>query len=137
MAARVRTIGAAWLLTTGLLFAFWLLLVDTTEEAQLITGLVAAAMGATGSELVRAQRIASVRPPGKAWLLRTWRPLATVPGDLLRLVRPAVLAALGREADTGRFRALPFRERGADSAEDRARQALAELAGSFSPNTIV
>src|SRR5947209_18801493 len=63
------------------LAALWLLLVDTTYFPELATGAVCATLAAVGSELVRSQRPARVRPrPG--WLLRAWRPLARAPVDL-------------------------------------------------------
>jgi multisubunit Na+/H+ antiporter MnhE subunit len=123
-----------WAATGVLLFAVWLLFVDTREGPQLIAGLVVAAIGATGSELVRRQRIAEVRPRA-SWLGRLWRPIATVPRDVWLLARAVVAALAGRPA-AGRFRAIRF-DAGDRNPEDRARQALAESAGSFSPNTIV
>jgi multisubunit Na+/H+ antiporter MnhE subunit len=125
----------AWTVTAAVLFAFWLLLVDTTEEPQLYTGIVAAALGATGSELVRAQGIARVRPSLRL-LASFWRPLLTVPLDLALLTREAVLGLLGRRRTEGRLRALPF-DPGTGGSGDQARYAAAELAGSFSPNTFV
>jgi multisubunit Na+/H+ antiporter MnhE subunit len=126
----------AWILVAVPLFALWMLLVDTRESPQVYAGLAAAAIGATGSELVRRQRLAGARLGG-AWLLRLWRPLVSVPRDLARLT-VAVAAALrpGGGPPAGRFRALAF-DPGGGGPEDRGREALAELAGSFSPNTIV
>jgi multisubunit Na+/H+ antiporter MnhE subunit len=120
-----------WTCTAAVLFGFWLLLVDTHEEAQLLVGAGVAILAATISELVRRQRIVKigVRP---RWLLRLWRPVASVPRDLVRL---AVAVAPGRRP-RGRLRALPFDPQVEDPT-DNGRQALAELAGSFSPNTIV
>jgi multisubunit Na+/H+ antiporter MnhE subunit len=123
-----------WAATAVLLFALWLLFVDTREEPQLIAGVVVAVIGATGSELVRLQRIAVVRPR-PLWLGRLWRPVASVPRDLWLLLRAAVSALAGRPPE-GRFRAVRFKL-GDGDPEDLARQALAESAGSFSPNTIV
>lgn len=135
MFSRIGSVVLAWIGTAGVLFAFWLLLIDTIEEAQLWTGVAAAVLGATGSELVRAQGLARARPrPGL--LRRAWRPLASIPRDLALLTREAVLGLLGRRRARGRFRALPF-DPGADAAADRARLAAAEMAGSFSPNTFV
>lgn len=120
-----------WTCTAALLFGFWLLLVDTHEEAQLLVGAGVALLAASVSELVRSQRIAQVRVR-PAWIARLWRPLASVPGDIARL---ALALAPGRRT-RGRLRALPFDPRVAEPT-DNGRQALAELAGSFSPNTIV
>jgi multisubunit Na+/H+ antiporter MnhE subunit len=133
--SRIGTVALAWLVTAGILFAFWLLLIDTIEEAQLWAGLVAALLGATGSELVRAQRIAGASPRPRL-LLRAWRPLVSIPRDLALLTREAVLGLRRRGAAPGRLRALPF-DMGNEEPVDRGRFAAAELAGSFSPNTFV
>jgi multisubunit Na+/H+ antiporter MnhE subunit len=121
----------AWTSTAAALLAFWLLLVDSHEEAQILVGAGVAVLAASVSELVRRQRIAQVSVRAR-WLARLWRPLWSVPGDLIRL---AVAVLRGGRAP-GRLRALPFDPRVADPT-DNGRQALAELAGSFSPNTIV
>jgi multisubunit Na+/H+ antiporter MnhE subunit len=121
----------AWTSTALALFAFWLLLVDTQEEAQLLVGAGVAMLAASIAELVRRQRIAQLRVRVR-WLARLWRPVSSVPRDLLRLT---VAIAPGRHP-ASELRALPFDPRVADPT-DNGRQALAELAGSFSPNTIV
>jgi hypothetical protein len=123
-----------WAVTVAALFALWLFFVDTVEAPQVYAGIGVAALAATASELVRRQRIAGVRPRAR-WLLRAWRPIASVPGDVWRLGREVARALAGRPS-RGRFLALPF-EPGDGAPEDRARHALAEAAGSFSPNTIV
>jgi multisubunit Na+/H+ antiporter MnhE subunit len=131
---RVRRFALPWTATVAVLFGLWLLFVDTVEAAQLYAGVVVAALAATGSELVRHQRIAGVSPRPRR-LLRLWRPVASVPRDLWLLAREAV-GAIGGGAPRGRFRELPF-DPGAGGPEDLARHGLAEGAGSFSPNTIV
>lgn len=135
MASRLYRSVLAWAVAAILLFAFWLLLVDSIEAAQLYTGIVAAALAASGFELVRSRRDDRLRAR-PAWLLGAWRPLARVPLDLALLCREAALAALGRQPRGARFRALPF-EPGGGGPLDNARHALAEIAGSFSPNTYV
>lgn len=130
MDSRIRT-ALPWIFTATALFGFWLLLVDTHEEAQLLVGAGVAILAATISELVRRQRIAAVRMR-PAWLTRLWRPAATVPRDLVRL---AAAVPRGRQRP-GLLRALPF-DGDVEDPTDNGRQALAELAGSFSPNTIV
>lgn len=134
MSSLARRVLLPWLLTAALLFAFWLLLVDTREEAQNYAGIAVALIGATGSELVRAQRIAEVRPRARM-LARAWRPVASVPRDVA-LLAAAVWSAVRGRPRRGRLRALPF-EPGEGAAVDNARRAAAEFAGSFSPNTVV
>lgn len=127
-------IALSWAATAVVLFGVWLLFVDTREEPQVILGVGVAIIGATGSELVRLQRIAGVRPRLQ-WLGRLWRPVVTVPRDLWLLLQAAMSALAGRPP-ASRFRAVRF-EAGDSDPGDLARQALAESAGSFSPNTIV
>lgn len=126
----------AWAGVALVLFGVWMLLVDTRESSQLVAGAVVAALAAGGSEVVRRQNVARVRVRAR-WLLGLWRPLASVPRDLARLAM-ALAPALrpGSRPPLGRFRALPF-DAGTEDPEDRGREALAELAGSFSPNTYV
>jgi hypothetical protein len=131
---RVRRFALPWAATGTVLFGLWLLFVDTVEAPQLYAGAAVAAVAATASELVRHQRIAGVSPRPRR-LLRLWRPVAAVPRDLWLLVGE-VAAAVGGRAPRGQFRELPF-DPGDGSPEDLARHALAEGAGSFSPNTIV
>lgn len=134
MAARTARLALAWAATAATLFALWLFFVDTTESPQLYAGIGVAMIAATGSELVRHQKIAMVRPRAR-WALRLWRPLVSVPADLWRLTR-AVGSSLAGAPPEGRFREVPF-EPGDGRPEDLARHALAEAAGSFSPNTVV
>lgn len=132
MASRASKAALVWVAVAAVLFGLWMLLVDTREAPQVLAGLLVAAIAASGSELVRRQQVARVRLRG-GWLLRAWRPAASVPRDLWRLA--TALVAARRTGAAGRFRALPFRA--GDDPEGRGREALAELAGSFSPNTYV
>lgn len=137
MRSRASRAALAWAAVAAALFGLWMLLADSREAPQLVAGLAVAAVAATGSELVRRQRLARVRLRGN-WLLRAWRPPASVPRDLWRLAAAVFGTAWPGAATrtaTGRFRALPFRA--GDGPEGRGREALAELAGSFSPNTYV
>jgi len=127
--------AAAWIVTWVVLGGVYLLLVDLVNLPELITGAVVAAVAATASELVRAQRDNPLRPPA-AGLWRAWRPIARAPRDLA-LVTGAILRQLAdRRPERGRVRAIPFRHGGADPA-GIGRRALAEGLGSFAPNTIV
>lgn len=135
MGARASRAALVPVLTGAALFALWMALVDTREPPQVYAGLIVAAIATLGSELVRRQGIAGTRVRAR-WLLRLYRPLLSVPRDLAELTAaaPAALRPGARPA-SGRFRALPF-EAGS-GPEGSGREALAELAGSFSPNTIV
>lgn len=135
MGARASRAALIPVLTGASLFVLWMALIDTREPAQVYAGLIVAAIATLGSELVRRQGIARTRVRAR-WLLRLYRPLLSVPRDLGRLT-VAALAALrpGAQPVAGRFRTLPFKA--ASGPEGRGREALAELAGSFSPNTLV
>ena len=115
--------------------AIWLVLVDTTDRPEMIAGAVAAALAATGSELVRRQRIVSMRVRPR-WLVYSWRPLLRVPVDVGRLTVAVARQLIDRRASRGRFVALPFKFGGEDPT-DHGRRALAEGLGSFAPNTYV
>jgi multisubunit Na+/H+ antiporter MnhE subunit len=121
--------------SAALFYAVWMLLVDTPNAQELIAGAGAVVLATIGSELVRHERIAvaSIRP---GFLAHAWRPVVRVPADLARLTVAAVLQTTQRRPSRGEFRAVPFRARGSE-AERGGRRALAEGAGSFSPNTIV
>jgi multisubunit Na+/H+ antiporter MnhE subunit len=140
--SRIAKGSLFWLSTAGLLYGLWLLLIDSPAEPAILIGAFVAAVGASASELARRQRIANLRFTigGFAAL---WRPVASVPGDVMRLLRAL---PRGRHGPVGRFRAIPFDpagdpdddpETGHADAVGNARQAMAELAGSFSPNTFV
>jgi multisubunit Na+/H+ antiporter MnhE subunit len=129
-----RTAGLA-LITWLALAAVWMLLVDNETLPELLVGAGAVCIATVGSELVRAQRIAQlrIRP---AWLLRVWKPLARVPLDTGIVMWQLVLQLGERKRERGSLRAYRFRAIDRDSASN-ARRALAELAGSTAPNTIV
>src|SRR5438270_8539555 len=90
------------------LAALWLLLVDTTYFPELAAGAVCATLAAIGSELVRSQRPARVRPRPR-WLLRAWRPLARAPVDVGVLALEAGLQLVRPRRRRGRVRAIRFR----------------------------
>lgn len=108
---------------------------DTVALAYLIDGAVAAAIGATGATLVYAERLVAFAPR-VGWALRLWRPLAQFGPDLWTLATVLLRALLGGERSPGALRAERFVPTG-DVGEASARCALATLAGSFAPNTIV
>jgi multisubunit Na+/H+ antiporter MnhE subunit len=128
-------VARAWLIWFVLLAALYLLLVDTVVAPELVVGALAAATGATGAVLVRAQRRVLLRPrPGA--LRGAWRPVLGLFGDLGPLARVLVTRGILRRPGRGELRETPF---GAvrDTPEDAAERALAETLGSLAPNTIV
>ena len=108
---------------------------DTTLLPELVDGAVAATIGATAATVTAARgrvRFALRR----VWLRRWWRPLAQFAGDLPALVELMIRALRGGDRDPGGLRSIPFRV-DADPAARRGQVALASVAGSFAPNSIV
>jgi multisubunit Na+/H+ antiporter MnhE subunit len=132
---RLATALRSWLVAWVGCAAVWLVLVDTRSLPELLTGVVAAAIGATGTELVRARRIARLRPRAR-WLLGIGRPVARAPRDLLLVIGAVARQVARRQPRRGRIVVVPF-EHGGEDERAHARRALAEAFGSFAPNTIV
>jgi multisubunit Na+/H+ antiporter MnhE subunit len=133
--ARVaRTAGVA-LATWLALAAVWMLLVDNESLPELLVGAGAVCIATVGSELVRAQRIAQIRIRPR-WLVRAWKPVARIPLDVGIVMWALVHQLVERKRERGTLRAVRFRAVEPDAGSN-ARRALAELAGSTAPNTIV
>lgn len=120
---------AAWLSWFACLFVLWLLLAGTVQAVELVAGLCAAAIGATGVEVVRSQGLLGFRVEWR-WLRRGWKPLARVVPEFLLL-----MVALVRRP-RGRFRTLEF-PAGGERAVDAGRRAFVVVAASLSPNRLV
>ena len=133
--ARVARTAAVALTTWVALAAVWMLLVDNESLPELLVGAGVVCIATVGSELVRAQRIAQVRVRA-AWLARLWKPTARIPVDVGIVMWALVRQLVERRPERGTVRAIRFRVTGEDP-ESNARRALAELAGSMAPNTIV
>jgi hypothetical protein len=119
----------AWLAWFAGLLVFWLLLVGTIQDVEVVAGLVAAAIGATAAEVVRSQGLFRYRVEGR-WLWPGVRQFVRVVPDFVR-----VLAALPRRP-SGHFRTVPF-PTGGERDVDRGRRAWATLAASLAPNRLV
>ena len=128
MRGTARLWGAWWVL----LAALYLLLADNTALPELVTGAVAAAVGATGAVLCQGERM---RPHAR-WLRTAWRPLTGVFADLVPLARTLVTRGILRRGGTGTLVRVPAKLDG-DAAEQAAFAALTEALGSLAPNTIV
>ena len=120
---------AAWLFWFAGLFVLWLLFVGTVQDVELIAGLCAAAIGATGAEVVRSRGLLRFRVEWR-WFRLGWRPLLRAAPEFC-----VVLAALVRRPQ-GRFRTIDFPS-GGERAVDAGRRAFAVLAPSLSPNRLV
>jgi multisubunit Na+/H+ antiporter MnhE subunit len=120
---------AAWLAWFAGLLLFWLALVGTVEDLELVAGLCAAALGATAVEVVRSQGLLRLRVEWR-WLRQLWKPLLRVLPDFF-----VVLAALARPP-RGRMRTVDF-PTGGQRDVDVGRRAFVALASSLAPNSLV
>jgi len=124
-----------WGISWVVLAAFWLLLVDTVKEPELVAGAVAAALGASAMSAVRAQRFAAFRPRAR-WILEAIVVLPRAGADLGVLAGALVRRVVFRRDVRGGFRAAPFRH-GGEGGEATARRVITKLVVSFTPNTYV
>ena len=125
--------GLTWV---AIALGLWMLLVFKTEPAEIVAGAVAAAVAATGAELVRARGYAPFSPE-----LRWWRKLLPLPREVLvdtwHMLRLLVLHfARGKPVD-GRFRVVHFEACGGHDPRRQARRTVATWLGAISPNTYV
>lgn len=116
---------------------FYLLLIDTRDVPELWAGLAVVVIAAAAFEAGREQGFAEASV-SLIWFTRSWRAVARVPGDLVRLAL-AAFAALPpwRRRPSGGLRAIRFSYGRDEAARDVGRRSLAEALGSLSPNTIV
>ena len=119
----------AWLGWWLALTVLWLALADSRRLEEIVAGVAVAALGATASVIVRAQRDVVLRPRPR-WVLEALQPLGRWPHDLWALLR--ALSA----RPTGRIVEEPFEATGEDP-RSAARRALAVGGGSLAPNVIV
>lgn len=118
------------------LFIFWLLLVDTTETAEVVAALLAAAFTAALLVAATAQGMAPAAPRLGWLVLLAWR----LPGRALTDCG-VVFAALWRrvvlgDRVEGTFRAISF-DPGDDDPRSAARRALLLAGISLPPNSFV
>jgi multisubunit Na+/H+ antiporter MnhE subunit len=121
----------AWYLP---LVVLWLAFVDTLALAEVVVGLVAAAVAATAAEVVRDQDLVRFRIR-LSWL----RDLYRLPGQVLadsRVLAVALWRQLTGRPMQGRFRALPF-PIDQDAARSAGRRALVTGFVSLTPNAYV
>jgi hypothetical protein len=116
----------AWLTWWVVLAALYLWLADNTVWPELAVGAVAAAIGATGTVLVRRHRLTRMRWEAR-WLRGAWRPLLGVATDFGPLVR-----ALVRRRE-GVFVEVPL----PGPVDEPGYRATVEALGSLAPNSIV
>jgi multisubunit Na+/H+ antiporter MnhE subunit len=127
---------AFWLAWWAVCYALWILLVFKTEFAEFVAGALAAALAATGAELVRAFGYAPFAPR-LAWS----RGLLRLPRDVLvetwRMTALLVRSLVGRQRIRGSFRIISFRAAPDDDPRAQGRRTVAAWLGTVSPNTYV
>jgi multisubunit Na+/H+ antiporter MnhE subunit len=119
----------------AVLFAFWLLLVDTLKTPELAAGAVAATLGMVISALTA--RGAGPRPrPRLGWLRRVPAALVRLPLDTGVVAAALWRGLVRRRRVRGSFRAVRFRGGGRDG-RSVARRATAKWLDSLGPNSYV
>ena len=113
-------------------FAFWLLLVDETDEPNLITGAVCALLAAGLSTLVQSLRSVHAKPR-PAMLRYAYRPLMLLVTDSARVAWALVARSVLRRPVTGRWRAVRYSATG-EASDQVARRVLTEWGASAGPN---
>jgi hypothetical protein len=120
-----------WLSVWALSYGLWILLVFKTEPAAL-----AAALAATGAELVRARGYAPFAPD-LAWSRDLLRLPKEVVVDTWRMTMTLIRHLVRRERIQGCFRVVHFAPGSRDDPRAAARRAVAAWLGCVSPNTYV
>jgi hypothetical protein len=128
-------IGIGVLIRVAAFFAIYLLLADTVETPELITGVVAAVLAAAVATLMDNSRSvdASVRP---SMLRYAYRPFIALVSDSGRAAWALVQLLVLRRPVRGRFRVVRYTATG-EQAQDAARRVLTEWAGSLGANRYV
>jgi hypothetical protein len=125
-----------WLGWWAALFVLWLGFTATLDLAELVTGVVAAAVAASAAEAVRSRGLIAFSPSWR-WLDELWR----LPGRTLYetwlLARLLALRLLGRPVPAPRLIALRF-DPPAEPADRRAaRRAVLTAVVSVTPNSYI
>jgi multisubunit Na+/H+ antiporter MnhE subunit len=115
--------------------ALWIALFDNVPLSELVSGAVAAALGATAAVLVRQQRRIVLRPRAR-WLKPGLRATAAIVTDLPSAAQALVTRGVLRRPVTGTLHLLPFAATG-DDPEQAALRVLTATLGSLGPNTVI
>jgi multisubunit Na+/H+ antiporter MnhE subunit len=132
----VRRRAAFWLSWWAICFGLWMLLVFKAERAEMVAGALAAAVAATGVELVRSFGFAPFAPK-LSWSRGALRLPMEVSRETWMLVMLLARHFLRGEPVAGRFRYVHFEECGGEDPRSQTRRAVATWIGSVSPNTYV
>ncbi len=130
--AKWSLLGIAALARAVAFFALWLLLVDATDEPDLIAGGVCALIAAGLATVVQSQRTIHARLP-LAVLRRAYRPPILLLTDTGRVFGALLRRVVLRQDVRGTFRAVPYRATG-DDPEDVGRRLLSVWGASVAPN---
>jgi multisubunit Na+/H+ antiporter MnhE subunit len=131
----MRTAGI-WFAWWAFLFLVWMSLVATTATAEVVAGVVVAAIAATGAEVVRRAGLVRLRP----WGLLPRHPLrlaATVVAECWLLVLALWRQIRVPEENVGSFRGIAFDAGSDDDPRATARRAAYTALISVTPNTYV
>jgi hypothetical protein len=127
---------AFWLSWWALACALWVLLVFKTEPAELVAGALAAALAATGAELVRSRGYAPFAPD-LAWSRSLLRLPKEVVVDTWRIAMLLVRHFVRGEPIKGTLRIVKFRPGSSDDPRAQALRTVVGWLGCVSPNTYV
>lgn len=130
--AKWSLLGLAALGRAVAFFALWMLLVDGTDEPNLVAGgvcAIAAAALATVANSLRSEH-ARLRP---SMVRRAYRPFLLLITDTGRVIRALLERLLLRRAVTGTFRAVRYRAT-SDAQDEVARRALTQWASAVGAN---
>ncbi len=123
-----------WAAQFALLLFFWFLYTASFQFWEVLVGVGAAALAATGSEAVRALSFARFFPY-RRWILMAWRlPVAVLRGTWV--VAKTFFGRTLRGLPAGRLCTVRF-DPGGDDAPSATRRALAVMFTTFSPDSIV
>jgi hypothetical protein len=119
----------------GMLFALWLLLVDSTDEQDSLVGIGIALLAAVLTGLL--QHLGPVRlQPRPAMARFLYRPLALLFTDTVRVARVRISSLPRRQTEYGRLRAARYTAC-AEDPEQAARRVLTEWGASMGANRYV
>lgn len=130
--AKWSLLGLGAVARAAAFFALWLLLVDATDEPNLLTG-AACALGAAALATA-VQSLRSVHARLRPSMLRyVYRPFVLLVSDTLRVIWALLQRLVLRRPVSGMFRAAQFRATG-DSEDDAARRILTQWGASLAAN---
>jgi Na+/H+ ion antiporter subunit len=127
---------AFWLGWWALAYGLWLLLVFKTEPAEFVAGALAAALAATGAELVRSRGYAPFAPD-LAWSRSLLRLPKEVVVDTWRIAMLLVRHFVRGEPIKGTLRIVKFSPGSRDDPRAQARRTVVGWLACVSPNTYV